>query len=121
MSPTATLTLPQGADCSILVSGIIDGAGFSLNVTGWSVRAQARPTPEDTVLLAEWVTGTPTGLQGQATAAGSTVTLTVPGAMSDAWTWESAVLHIRITEVASPFRRERFGVRLVLDRSAVHT
>jgi hypothetical protein len=49
------------------------------------------------------------------------VTLAITPAMSDAWTWASAVLHIEITEPVSPFRRERFDTWLILDRSAVHS
>ena len=120
MSPTATLELTQGTTRSIVVSGIVDADGAALAVTGWAVRAQARRTPTGAVLLAEWVSGTPTGTQGQAAAAGSTVTLTVTPAMSDTWMWTTAVLHIEITEPAPPFREERIGdVKLILDHTTI--
>jgi len=121
MSPTATLELAQGTTRSIIVSGIVDANGAALTVTGWAVRAQARRTASDAAVLAEWVSGTPTGTQGQAVAAESTVTLTITPAMSDAWTWTAAVLHIEITEPGADGREERIGdVRLVLDLSAIH-
>jgi len=120
LSPTATLELTQGTTRSIVVSGIVDANGTALNVTGWAVRAQARRTAAGAVLLAEWVSGTPTGIQGQATADGSTVTLTVTPAMSDTWTWRTAVLHIEITEPTPPFREERIGdVKLILDHTTI--
>ena len=120
MSPTATLELTQGTTRAIVVSGIVDANGAALAVTGWAVRAQARRTPTGAVLLAEWVSGTPAGTQGQAVADGSTVTLTIPPAMSDTWTWRTAVLHIEITEPGTDGREERIGdVRLVLDLSAI--
>ncbi len=120
LSPTATLELTQGTTRAIVVSGIVDATGLALIVTGWTVRAQARRTPSDAVLLAEWVSGTPTGTQGQAVADGSTVTLTVTPAMSDTWTWTTAVLHIEITEPAPPFREERIGdVKLILDHTTI--
>lgn len=41
-------------------------------------------------IVAEWVSGTPIGTQGQAVATGTEVRLTVTPAMSRAWTWETA-------------------------------
>jgi len=120
LSPTATLEITQGTTRSIVVSGIVDANGVVLDVTGWTVRAQARREPQAVPLLAEWVSGTPTGTQGQAVTSGSTVTLTVMPAMSDTWTWRAAVLHIEITELAPPFREERIGdVKLILDHTAI--
>ena len=120
MSPTATLELAQGTTRAIVVSGIVDANGAALTVAGWAVRAQARRTARDAALLAEWVSGTPTGTQGQAVAAGSVVTLTVTPSMSDTWTWTTAVLHIEITEPVPPFREERIGdVKLILDHTVI--
>jgi len=120
LSPTATLEITQGTTRSIVVSGIVDANGVALDVTGWVVRAQARREPQAAPLLAEWVSGTPIGAQGQAVASVSTVTLTITPVMSDTWTWRAAVLHIEVTEPVPPFREERIGdVKLILDHTAI--
>jgi hypothetical protein len=112
------VTLEQGATRTIVVSGLVDANGATLDVTGWSVRAQIRPSARSADLLAEWVTGTPTSPQGQATAAGQEIRLVVPPAMSEPWTWGAARLGVEITEPATG-RRERFDAPIVLDPEIV--
>lgn len=102
------LSITQGADRTIVISGIVDAAGEALDVTGWSVHAQVRAnTDPDAPLLAEWVSGTPTGSQGQAIAAGDQVRLTVSHGMSSAWVWRVARLHVELTEPTGAQRVER--------------
>jgi hypothetical protein len=114
------ITLAQGATRTIVISGIVDANGVALDVSTWSVRAQARPAPRSTVLLAEWVSGTPAAGQGQATAAGSEVRLAVPYAMSEPWTFTTAVLQVELTEPGGSGRRERIAdIQLVLDPEIV--
>lgn len=116
---TDPIRIAQGTTRTIIISGIVDSNGDPLTITGWSVRAQIRRLP-DSPLLAEWVTGTPTGTQGQATASGTEVRLQVPYAMSEAWTWRVATLHVEITEPGVNGRRERItDVPIVVDPELV--
>ncbi len=99
------IRIDQGTTRVIVVAGIVAADGTALTVTGWSVRAVARKGTDGPV-LAEWVSGAPTGTQGQAVATGTEVRLTVTPAMSRAWTWAAAELHVHITESALPYREE---------------
>lgn len=100
-----TIRIKQGTTRTIVISGIVDSNGVALDVTGWAVHAQVRHTPSGP-LLAEWVSGTPTGSQGQATAAGTEIRLAVPPAMSSAWTWRDAKIECEVTEPGVNGRRE---------------
>jgi hypothetical protein len=114
-----TLTLPQGATRTIVISGITDANSAPLDVTGWAVHAQIRRATGAPV-LAEWVSGTPTGTQGQATAAGDVIRLEVPHSMSEAWTWTVGKLQVEITEPGPGGRRERIAdEQIVLDPEIV--
>lgn len=113
------IRVTQGATRTISISGIVDSAGAPLDVTGWAVHAQVRQFAGEP-LLAEWVSGTPTGTQGQATASGTTVELAIPYAMSTAWTWRDGRLHVEITEPGANGRRERIADdRIVVDPEIV--
>lgn len=117
----ATHTIYQGEDCAVTISDIVDGAKQPLDVTGWTVHAMARPSATSATLWAEWVSGTPTGSQGQATAAGSVVTLTVPAAMSSAWTWvrRTAELQVEIVEPGGARTARVADASVYLDPEAV--
>lgn len=117
-----TITIDQGTTRVIVVSGIVDDGGAAVDVTGWAVRAVARRQTQDTTVLAEWVSGTPTGTQGQAVTTGGTVRLTVTPAMSRAWSWVTAELHVHVTEPVAPYREEDISgnVRLHHDFTTVH-
>lgn len=103
----ATHTITQGADCTILVTGVLDRLGVPLDPTGWVVVAQLR-RHRDAPLLAEWRTS-PTGGQGRATTDALGVYLDVPAAMSELWTWDTATLHVEIAEPAPGTRQARVG------------
>lgn len=119
MAPSQSLSLTQGATRTIVVPDIVDALGAPLDVSGWAVVAQIRER-QNTPILAEWVSGTPTGTQGQATTVGSEVRLAVPYAMSTAWTFASARLQVEITEPGPSGRRERVGdVRIRVDLEIV--
>lgn len=108
--------LQQGADGTIDVFGIVDANGDALDVTGWSVHAQARPSATSSVLWAEWKT-VPVSPQQGVTASGQTISLDCPHAASTLWTaWagQVAVVGIEATE-PGPGQRVTFTtyVRLV--------
>lgn len=114
-----TLTIPQGTTRAITVKNITDADGQPLDVSSWAVHAVARYGGIPGPVVAEWST-TPTGDQAQATASGSTVTLPISPALSSAWTWDMAILHVEITEPGANGRVERIAaVELLLDREAV--
>lgn len=116
-----TITVTQGTTRTIVISGIVDANGAPLDVSGWAVVAQIRRgTDTGSPLLAEWVSGTPTGTQGQATATGSTIQLAVPYAMSTAWTFRRGLLQCEITEPGPNGRRERIAdTAITVDREVV--
>jgi len=111
------LPLDQGTDRTIRVTGIADDEDIPLDVTGWAVVAQARPTATSSELWAQWSTA-----DGTATATGTEVRLAVPHATSSTWAaWAGRVaeVHIEITEPVPPNRRERFKARIYLDPEGV--
>lgn len=112
------LIVTQGADCTVHITAITDAAGAALDVTGWTVIAQARQRP-GAVLLAEW-RNVPTGSQGTATTDAAGIHLAVPAAMSDPWTWSVAELHCEAHEPVAPNRQARVGeATLYLSRAIV--
>lgn len=111
------LRITQGATRSIVVDDIVDDNGDPLVVTGWTVLAQARPNPGSTTLYAEWASA-PTGVQGPASAAGRTVRVDIPHAMSSAWAWSTAVLHVEITDPDTGRRERILDTWLVVDPEA---
>lgn len=113
--------LQQGADGSIDVTGIVDAAGDELDVTGWAVHAQARPSADSSTLWAEWSTS-PDEDQELATPSGQTITLDCPHAASTSWTaWagQVAVVGIEATEPAGDQRRVSFTTYVRLIRETV--
>lgn len=75
---------------------ITDSAGAALVVTGWSVRAQIRPTSSDPTVLFEW-NSTPSPGIGVATATGSSVAVYLTGVDSAQWTFRSGVWDVYLT------------------------
>jgi hypothetical protein len=106
------LVIEQGTSRAIVISGIVDAVNNPLDVTAWTIHAQARLDPYFPV-LAEWVSGTPTGAQGQATATGDSIRLEIPYAMSSAWTFQTARLQVEMTEPGPSGRRERIGDQVI--------
>lgn len=103
-----TVTVTQGADCTIQVTGIVDADGATLDLSNWTIVAQARERPGST-LLAEW-SDSPTGDQGTATGnADGSVGLDVPAAMSDGWSFSRALLHVEAHEPVGDEREARVG------------
>ena len=131
---TALLEIQQGATVVIFAKNIRDYAGAVLDPTGWTIRAAARRSPQDGVILAAW-SSDPDGIEGSAVvgdpepAPGETVTpgekwifLHVTPAMSRAWMWSIAWFDIHMTEPAEPFREVRItepDTRLFLKHTTV--
>jgi ABC-type phosphate transport system substrate-binding protein len=101
------LQFNKGTTSTIWVRGITDSTGAALDITGWAVLATALGPGTPSPVIAEWSTS-PTGTQGQATAAGSTIALAIPSAMSTAWLLNYAVVQISVTEPGVGGRQERF-------------
>lgn len=80
----ATLTFPlninQGEAWSVTFP-VIDANNNPMNVTGWTAKAQIRGAPGETVLY-EW-----SAANSNITVSGTTVTISLTGAVSAAWTW----------------------------------
>lgn len=107
------LRIAQGTSRAIEIADIVDAAGQPLTVTDWYVHAQARYDPTSPV-LAEWSTS-PTAGQGRATAIGRTVRLEIPHAMSSAWTWTTAELHVEISDPITERRERLLDAVVILD------
>lgn len=117
----STLTIRQGETCTIVVSGIVDDNDQAVDVTGWSIRAMARPAALSAELWQEWATS-PTGTQGTAQIVTGEIQLLVPHTVSSAWTWagQVGVLQVEATEPAGQQRRARVSEqRIYLDPEAV--
>lgn len=67
--------------------------GDPVDLTGWSARAQVRPSKSDNTVLHEWSTE-----DGTASIANSRVTLYLTPAESSAWTWYTGVYDIELQD-----------------------
>lgn len=83
----------KGCDSFTIVVPVLDAAGAAVDVTGWTVKAQVRRSNE---LLYEWST-----VAGNASCAGSSVTLRVIAAQTAVWTWQVAQISVIVTDLAS--------------------
>lgn len=82
------------------------------NLTGWHVRAQARPYADSPTVLFTWAdTGTPTA---PASLPGSSVQLDATAAQTAAWTWRAADYDIELTDPTGRVGTPITG-RLVVD------
>lgn len=124
------LVIEQGTTRIIVVSKLRDARKQFLNPTGWTTHAVARTGVWGPV-VAVW-RSIPGAGEGQAEVVAADVLidptadvtekwiyLHVTPAMSDAWTWGAAVLHIEIKEPGVDGREERFSVDLKLDPTTV--
>jgi hypothetical protein len=78
------------------------------DLSGWSVRAQMRPTVESETVLYEWGVSL-----GNATLYAPFVTLIVFDTDSDAWTWTDAVYDMEVTDPGARVYRIAEGVVFV--------
>lgn len=73
---------------------VLDDAGAAVNVTGWSVEAQVRPTVESNTVHHEWST-----TEGNAEAGDGFVRILVDHAESVDWDWSSGVYDVMLTSL----------------------
>lgn len=72
---------------------ITDGQGNPLDVTGYRVRAQIRPSKDSGNVLHEFSTDA-----GNAIAEQNAVTLSIQPATSSAWSWRNGVYDVELTD-----------------------
>lgn len=93
MTSPDTLTWPwriEQGEIETLTIPVLDGDDAAVTVTGWTVDAAVKTGPGGPVLYT-W----PAEL---AVAAGTTVTLTIPPAVSSAWVWRSAYYRVKVVD-----------------------
>lgn len=81
------IVIDQGSDYEVTFP-VLDGAGDPQLLTGWSARSQVRQFVTDVETLHEFT--------DELTLVGSDVQLSVPAAVSTAWTWTSAVYDVEL-------------------------
>ena len=86
-----TINVLQGTDSGIRWQ-CTDVAGEPYDLTGWTVKAQARSTPKSATVLHEW-----SAALGNAFIFEGNVTLTWSHAQTSAWPWTSGVYDIELT------------------------
>lgn len=89
----SNLTIIQGATWQIAWP-ITDLSGAPIDLTGWTVRSQVRPSPDSSTVYYEWSTAV-----GNASVLNSRVTLSVRPVESSAWTWTDGAFDIELTDL----------------------
>lgn len=74
---------------------VLDVNGQPIDLTGWSVHAQVRPTTEDSTVLFEW--SQETSSPGRVELVSGVVTLYVDPVQSSAWTWRKGSWDLELT------------------------
>lgn len=92
MSSNTRLVIQQGTTWGISWP-ITDDQGNPLDVTGYTVQAQIRPSKDSAEVLHEFSTQA-----GNALAEQNAVTLSVPPATSSAWSWRNGVYDVELTD-----------------------
>lgn len=87
------LSIPKGTTWAAQWP-VTDEAGASVDVTGWTVRAQVRPSKGSDTVLHEWSTTI-----GNAEAGDGFVSLSVDYSDSETWTWERGVYDVLLTSL----------------------
>lgn len=113
MASTVDLTIVQGQDGDGVRFPVAGLDGELIDVTGWTVRAQARRSVDAASPAHEWVTG-----DGHTTTGPEGVTLTWTGAQTAAWCADSYAYQVEITDPDGRAYRLVEG-RITLDRELV--
>lgn len=98
------LVIEQGTTWAIAWP-IRDTQDEPIDITGWSVHAQIRPSKDSNDVLYEWRTST-----GNAKAEQDWLTLSVSPGESSAWTWRSGVYDVELTDPTGRVARVAEGV-----------
>lgn len=101
------MRINQGETWSIAFP-VLDANGIPLTVNGWTARAQVRQYTTSPGTLFEWSTAI-----GNATVAGTTVTLRLTPADTATWFWGSALYDIELSDPSGNITRLVEGKVLV--------
>jgi hypothetical protein len=101
------IVIVQGTTWSIAWP-ILDTNGAPMDMTGWSVRSQIRADVDAPTALYEWST-----VVGNASVTDNRVTLTVRPTESAAWTWDSGVYDVELTDLLGRVARIASGAVVV--------
>lgn len=85
-------TVPQGTDWGVRWV-LTDPAGKPIDTSGWTVRSQIRRRHNSAEILHEW-----SSALGNATIVDSSVTLSIPHAISSGWSWSKGVYDVEVTD-----------------------
>lgn len=94
MTTNAPLEFNAGETTSY-VFPVIDGAGASVDVDGWTATGQVRPYALSPVVRHEW-----SPANSNITVAGTSVTLITTAADTAAWAWSEGVYHLELTDLS---------------------
>jgi hypothetical protein len=110
-----------------------DAGNALFDPTGWAIRGVAKRGTVDGDVVAEWVSGTPSGTQGLAEVIPADLTvdptadpselwvqLNISAAMSDAWNFHHAPLDVEVTEPTGDQRQEVFSALIETIMTTVH-
>lgn len=86
------LIIDQGTTWAMMWP-IVDTDGNPIDVTGWTVQAQIRPSVTSNEVYHEWTTEA-----GNATTEQGAVVLSVSAPESTGWNWRSAVYDVELTD-----------------------
>lgn len=111
------LVIKQGTDPDIRIPNVRDASGVLITTwTGFSVRGQVRERPESPTVLHEW---TSQGGAPNATFDGSDVVLSLPAAVSTAFTWTRARYDVELTDSDGKVARIAEG-HITVSREITH-
>lgn len=82
------IVIDQGSDYGVAFPVLEPGGQEPQDLTGWTVRCQARRTATDTSALHDFA--------DELSLAGSDAVLSVPGSVSASWAWTSALYDLKV-------------------------
>lgn len=97
MTANVDLTIPQGTSWAIAFPLLDEDDQPYIDTTGWSARAQVRPSRTHSSVLFEWNT-TASGSLGRITIEDGKVNMFVTPSQSSAWVWTRGVYDLEITD-----------------------
>jgi hypothetical protein len=113
-TPRVNLRVPAGARFEHEFPAPLGDNGQPLTVSGWTGRGEIKARPESTTAYYTW----PASL---IVCAGTTVTVTIPGATSRLWAWPAGVDQIELDNPAEPGEPYRLASGVVVVGSPFST